>query len=391
MDELGQLASAAGARVVGRVIQERDKPHSRTFIGPGKAQEIGELAKALGATMVVFDDELSPSQQQHLEEEIRVKVLDRTALILDIFAQRAQTSEGKLQVELAQLEYNLPRLRGLWLHLSRLGGGIGTRGPGETQLEVDRRRVRQRISRIKRELKEVAKNRETQRKKRHESAAMTASLVGYTNAGKSTLLNALTGADVLVEDKLFATLDSTSRRLKAANHHPIVISDTVGFINKLPHQLVAAFRSTLDEVRDADLLLHVVDASQPNMREQMMAVETVLEEIGAAEKPRLTVMNKVDLLSDADIKRLKKIYPDAIPVSAAEGTGIDELVERIESALSANFITVSLKIPYENGNVIQLIHAVGRVEAIEHRPDGIALKAEIPKSELSKIADYVEV
>ncbi len=391
MDELGRLAMAAGARVVGRVIQERDKPHSRTFIGPGKAKEIADLAKARGATMVVFDDELSPSQQQHLEEEIGVKVLDRTALILDIFAQRAHTSEGKLQVELAQLEYNLPRLRGLWLHLSRLGGGIGTRGPGETQLEVDRRRVRQRISRIKRELREVAKNRETQRKKRHESSVLTVSLVGYTNAGKSTLLNALTGADVLVEDKLFATLDSTSRRLKAADRHQIVISDTVGFISKLPHQLVAAFRSTLDEVRDADLLVHVVDASHPNMREQMTAVESVLEEIGAAEKPRLMAMNKIDLLDEGDRKRLEKLYPDAVAVSAVEGTGMDELVQKIETALSANFISVNLKIPYEDGNVVQLVHAVGRVEKMEHRPDGMALKAEIPRSELSKVSRYVEV
>lgn len=349
------------------------------------------MAKASGATMVVFDDELSPSQQQHLEEEIGVKVLDRTALILDIFAQRAHTSEGKLQVELAQLEYNLPRLRGLWLHLSRLGGGIGTRGPGETQLEVDRRRVRQRIQRIKRELKEVAKNRETQRKKRHESAVYTVSLVGYTNAGKSTLLNALTGAEVLVEDKLFATLDSTSRCLKTPNHQPIVISDTVGFINKLPHQLVAAFRSTLDEVRDADLLLHVVDASHPNMREQMDAVESVLEEIGAAEKPRLTVLNKIDLLGDGDRERLRKVYPDAVLISAVSGAGLEDLVDKIESDLSGNFVKVNLKIPYENGNVVQLVRAIGRIARIDHLAEGMSVEAEIPKSEFSKIARYVEV
>ncbi|MHB0975987.1 MAG: GTPase HflX [Candidatus Aquicultorales bacterium] len=390
LDELEQLAQAAGAEVVGRVLQERDRRHSRTFIGPGKVVEIGEMAKALGATMVLFDDELSPSQQQNIEADVTVKVLDRTALILDIFAQRAQSSEGKMQVELAQLEYNMPRLRGLWLHLERLGGGIGTRGPGETQLESDRRRARQRIQQIRRELKGVARARETQRKQRRKSSVYTASLVGYTNAGKSTLLNTLTGAHVLVEDKLFATLDSTSRRLSIGNHQPIVVSDTVGFINKLPHQLVAAFRSTLDEVREADLLLHVVDASSQDMEDQIRAVERVLKEIGVEEKPVLLVLNKIDLLDQAERLRLKMLCKDAIMVSAESGEGSEELIDAIEEKLSANFVKVKLAVPYANGDVVQKVHDSGKVLAEDHREDGTHIEVELPKTELPKVSRYVE-
>lgn len=390
MDELAQLVMAAGAEVVARVSQERDRIHSRTFIGPGKVEEIAEIAKSLNATMVVFDDELSPSQQRHIEEAVSVKVLDRTAIILDIFAQRARSSEGKLQVELAQLEYNMPRLRGLWLHLERLGGGIGTRGPGETQLESDRRRARQQIQHIKKELKEVAKHREVQRKQRRASAVFTVSLVGYTNAGKSTLLNALTGSDVLVENKLFATLDSTSRRLSMPNHQPIVLSDTVGFINKLPHQLVAAFRSTLDEVREADLLLHVVDASRPDMEEEIRAVETVLDELGTAERPQMLVLNKVDLVDEAQRGRLLKVYSEAIEVSAVTGFGLDELVERIERRLAANFVKLKLTVPYAKGDVVQHLHDTGKVLSEEHREDGTHLEVEIPKAELPKVSRFVE-
>ncbi|MCL5291187.1 MAG: GTPase HflX [Actinobacteria bacterium] len=390
MDELHQLATTAGAKVVDRVVQQREKVHSRTFVGPGKAEEIAGIARAHDATMVVFDDELSPSQQRHVEEEIEIKVLDRTALILDIFAQRAQSLEGKLQVELAQLEYNLPRLRGLWLHLSRLGGGIGTRGPGETQLEVDRRRARQRIGHIKRELSEVAKNRGVQRERRHRANVYTVSLVGYTNAGKSTLLNALTDARALVEDKLFATLDSMSRRLKVRNHQRIVISDTVGFIKKLPHQLVAAFRSTLDEVRDADLLLHVVDASHPRLEEQVKAVESILDEIGAAEKPRLDVLNKMDLIEPVEQDRLQQLFPGAIMISAANDLGLDGLIEEIESRLARNFVKVRLMVPFKNGNVVQHIHATGKVVSEEHRADGTHIEAEIPKAEMARVSRFVE-
>lgn len=318
-----------------RVSQTKEKPHVRTYIGPGKTEEVGLLAESLDANLVILDDDLSASQQHNLEDALERKVIDRTALILDIFAQHAHSSEGKLQVELAQLNYLLPRLTGRGVELSRLGGGIGTRGPGETKLEVDRRRIRHRIANLKRELKHVAQNRAIQRKRREKSGVFSISLVGYTNTGKSTLLNALTDAQVLVEDKLFATLDSTTRRLLLPNHQPIVLSDTVGFIHKLPHQLVAAFRSTLEEVRKADLLLHVIDASHPQMREQMRAVDGVLGEIGVVGEPAINVFNKQDLLDGQTKESLRTQYPDGVLVSAQTGEGLEDLIREIEKRVPA--------------------------------------------------------
>jgi len=310
LEELEQLALTAGAEVVERIIQFRDRPHSATFIGPGKAEELKILADELEVDLIIFDDEISASQQHHLEEIIQRKIVDRTALILDIFAQRAHSSEGKLQVELAQLNYLLPRLTGKGVDLSRLGGGIGTRGPGETKLEVDRRRIRHRIQHLKKELKHIAQNRVTQRRRRQKAGIFSISLVGYTNAGKSTLLNLLTKAQVFVENKLF---------------------DTVGFIHKLPHQLIAAFRSTLEEVRRADLLLHIIDAAHPLLRNQIASVAQVLGELGVAGKPTIEVFNKIDLLNQEEIERLKRQFPAAVFVSALTGEGIENLLAKIEA------------------------------------------------------------
>lgn len=336
LNELEQLALTAGAEVVHRITQSRDKPHLRTYIGLGKAEEIRTLADDLDINLVVFDDDLSASQQRHLEDIFERKVLDRTALILDIFAQRAHSSEGKLQVELAQLNYLLPRLTGKGVELSRLGGGIGTRGPGETKLEVDRRRIRHRIQHLRRELKHIAQNRNIQRQHRQKAGIFSISLVGYTNAGKSTLLNLLTKADAFVENKLFATLDSTTRRLFLSHNQIVLLSDTVGFIHKLPHQLIAAFRSTLEEVRQANLLLHLIDAAHPLMREQITAVGQVLGELGITEKPMISVFNKIDLLSGEELKNLKKHFPDSLFISALTGKGTENLLKEIEEKVSAS-------------------------------------------------------
>jgi len=337
LDELEQLVSTAGGDVVSRIIQHRDKPHVRTFIGPGKAEEIRQIASSLNAQLVVFDNDLSPSQQKNLEDIIPgYKIIDRTGIILDIFAQHAHSAEGKLQVELAQLNYLLPRLKGMWQHLERLGGGIGTRGPGETQLETDKRIMKKRIQRLTKELEELKKNRSIQRKRRQKHGIFNVALVGYTNAGKSTLINALTGAEVLVEDKLFATLDSTTRKLDYIDGKEVVLSDTVGFIRKLPHQLIAAFRSTLDEVRMADLLLHVVDASHPQMEAQIEAVEDVLKTLEVDDKPQILVFNKIDLTNESDRKRLKKLYPDSILVSAKLDIGLNDIRSLIKEFINSN-------------------------------------------------------
>ncbi len=317
------------------------------------------MAEILEADLIVFDHDLTPSQEHNLEDTIGRKVLDRTALILDIFAQHAHSSEGKLQVELAQNIYRLPRLRGKGIELSRLGGGIGTRGPGETKLEVDRRRIRRHIQYLKKELFRVRQNRATQRKKRKKAGVSSISIVGYTNAGKSTLLNTLTKADVLVEGKLFATLDSTSRRLLLPSKQTVVFSDTVGFIKKLPHQLIASFRSTLDEIKEASLILHIIDASHPQMEKQIEAAENVLEEIGAAEKPRLNVFNKNDRLSEIEIERLRKRFPDGIFISALLGQGIEKLLKVIDERVSRERVRVRLQIPFERGDLIQKIHEEG--------------------------------
>jgi GTP-binding protein HflX len=390
LDELEQLVITAGAEVASRIIQVRETPHSRTFIGPGKAEEIKDLAQSLNADIVIFDSELTPSQQHNLEDIMSRKVIDRTALILDIFAQHAHSSEGKLQVELAQLVYLLPRIKGRGVELSRLGGGIGTRGPGEQKLEVDRRRIRKRIQHLRQELSHVSQNRSIQRKKRKRAAVFSVSIVGYTNAGKSTLLNALTDAHVHVEDKLFATLDSTTRKLKLPSHQSVVLSDTVGFIKKLPHQLVASFRSTLDEVREANLLLNIIDASHPQMREQIEAVEVVLSEIGAAEKPRINVFNKVDILSDSEIDQFKKRYPEGVFVSALKKEGIDGVIQKIDEIVSSSLVQVEFKISFDKSNLIEKIYRVGRVISEKHSPHGTKIVAEIPKTSVGEFESLLK-
>ncbi len=323
LGELALLADTAGAVVLDQVVQRRGTLHPATFVGRGKLDEIKSQVGALGADLAIFDDDLSPAQVRNLEKALAVKVIDRSELILDIFARRARTRESRLQVELAQLEYTLPRLTGLWKHLERQAGGIGTRGPGETQLEVDRRRVRERIATLKRELLAVAREREVQSRRRR--GEFRAALVGYTNAGKSTLFNALTRADVLVEDRLFATLDSTTRKMVSPERAVALVTDTVGFIRKLPHHLVASFRSTLMETIEADLLLHVVDAADPEFREQMAAVEQVLEEIVERPRPALLIFNKADRLAPEPAAGLRVEFPGSFVISALDGQGVDSL------------------------------------------------------------------
>jgi GTP-binding protein HflX len=393
--ELERLTDTAGAAIVGTVTQKMHSPDSRTFVGKGKAEEIAELARTTKATAVVFDDDLTPSQQANLEDIIGkdARVLDRTALILDIFALHAVSREGKLQVELAQLEYVLPRLRGMWGHLmaERLGGGRGTRfGAGESQLESDRRLTRHRISELKRDLKRVAQERAIQRKSRSRSGVYRVSLVGYTNAGKSTLLNALTGADVLVADQLFATLDATTRATELPEGRKVTVTDTVGFIHKLPHGLVEAFKSTLDETREADLLVHVVDISGDQAREQMDAVAVVLGEIGVADKPQLVVHNKADLLSADDRALLLSKSPNAVLVSAATGEGLDALRERIATEAARGSRTVTLLIPYEHGEIVGLAHEQAQVIAEEHTNEGTRITARVPSELAARFAPYVE-
>ena len=366
-----------------------DKPNVRTYIGPGKAEEVWQIARAQGADLVIFDVDLSPSQQRSLEDIMpKVKIIDRTGIILDIFAQHAHSAEGKLQVELAQLNYLLPRLRGMWQHLERLGGGIGTRGPGETQLESDKRMMRKRIQRLTREIEEIKKNRSVQRKRRKKQGIFNVALVGYTNAGKSTLLNALTGSEVLVEDKLFATLDSTTRRMSVNHRKEIVISDTVGFIKKLPHQLIAAFRSTLDEVRMADLLLHVVDASHPQVEEQIKAVEDVLRALEVDDKPQILVFNKSDLVSEIDRARLRKIYPGSVQVSAAQGENLDSIRIAIEEEIRKRLVRLRLIVPYSQGAVLQRIYSSGIIISENHTPEGTDIIVDVPEIDAKEYAPF---
>ena len=338
MEELASLAKTADVEVVGKMKQRLERP-SRTYLGSGKLKDLIGMKDETGYNVVILDDELSPRQQRNLEDALDAKVIDRTALILDIFARRAQTHEGKLQVELAQNEYLLPRLAGQWSHLERLGGGVGTRGPGEMQLESDRRLVERRIHRLKKELGEVRKHRTLYRTNRRRSGVLVAALVGYTNAGKSTLLNTLSGAEVLVEDKLFATLDPTTRRLRLPNGQTVLLTDTVGFIHKLPPTVVAAFRATLEELEEADLLLHVVDITHKNAAEQCQTVEDILADLGLEQKPRLTLLNKVDLLGPGvptpeELEERLQIAPEGmLLVSASQGTGLDRLLQRISATL----------------------------------------------------------
>ena len=379
LDELAELADTAGAEAVGRVIQNRESMHPGTYIGSGKIDEVRELAAALQADGVICDDELTPAQLRGLEQELDLKVMDRTLVILDIFAQHATTSEGKLQVELAQLRYRLARLTGKGIAMSRLGGGIGTRGPGEKKLETDRRLIKSRIARLNRELKEMQIHRDTARKKRLNEAVPVAAIVGYTNAGKSTLLNALTGAGILAEDKLFATLDPTTRRMELPSGQSILLTDTVGFIRKLPHHLVEAFKSTLEEARYADYILHVVDSVSPQMDAQMEAVYETLDRLGIAGKPVITLFNKRDLAAGSELPK----DPNAvrtIGISAGTGAGLKELQEVLEEQLRNSRVQVEKLFPYAQAGDIQRIRRYGQVLEEEYREDGIYIKAWMPRN-----------
>ncbi len=377
LKELEELAKTAGAEVLELFIQSREQPHPGTYLGSGRIMELKERIRELEADGIICDDELTPAQARNLSDKLDTKVLDRSLLILDIFAGRAVTSEGKIQVELAQLRYRATRLTGKGTALSRLGGGIGTRGPGESKLETDRRAIHGRISRLKAELKEVVRHREQQREKRKGSAIPVIAIVGYTNAGKSTLLNTLTGADILAEDKLFATLDPTTRSLSLPGGEEVLLTDTVGFIRKLPHHLVEAFRSTLEEARYADLILHVVDASNPQAEKQMHVVYETLRELGVKEKPVVTLWNKQDLLTDP--RRLRDFQSDrSICVSSKTGEGLEELKSALDQILYADQIRISRCYPYDQAGKVALIRKYGRLLEEEYTGEGIRVLAMVP-------------
>ena len=384
LDELAALLDTAGGVCLGTVLQNKASPDPRTFIGEGKAEEVKELAGRLGADIVIFDNPLSPSQQRVLTEELGVTVMDRSALILDIFAKRARTSEGRLQVALAQYKYLLPRLTGMWKHLERQEGAIGTRGPGETQLESDRRVLRRKISKLESELKDVRRVRATQRERRIKNEVPVVAIVGYTNAGKSTLLNALTGADIPANNRLFDTLDTTTRTLEISDTCTVLISDTVGFISKLPHQLVDAFKATLEELVFADLLLHVIDASGPNWREQADVVDRLIVELGAAETPRLEVFNKCDL-AGGDILPHGE---DIVSVSAKTGAGLDRLLAAIGKRLDAGVRRVELRLPYDKGGVLDALYREAKVEKVDYG-ETIAVTAVCTPKTLGRVRQYI--
>jgi len=380
LSELAELLKTAGVGVVGEMVQRREQPHPNTYLGPGKVAEAKAAAKEVDANLIACDDELTARQERNLEEAVGLPVVDRTTVILDIFASHAGSAEGKLQVELAQLEYNLARMRGLWSHLERLGGGIGTRGPGETQIETDRRLARDRIAALRRRLEHVKGTRAVQRAERERASLPTIALVGYTNAGKSTLLNAMTGAEVGVRDRLFHTLDPTTRELRLSGRAHL-LTDTVGFISKLPHQLVDAFGATLEETRRADLLAHVLDASAPEEQAEIMqqSVEQTLEEIGAGEQPRLLVLNKIDLI-DADARdELRLRHPDAVLVSGETGEGLEELGERIEHELAHTLRRLELLVPYKDGGSLAELHDVAGEVSREDTPEGVRVRALVPE------------
>ncbi len=377
--ELEELADTAGARVVDVLTQRREQPDPRTYLGKGKAEELKTVVEVAEATLVIFDGELSPSQQRNLEKVLEVQVLDRTGLILDIFAQRANTAEGKLQVELAQLEYLLPRLTNMWSHLSRIRGGIGLRGPGETQLEVDRRRVRERIGVLKHKVEDLRQWRSAQRSQRAQAQIPLISLVGYTNAGKSTLLNALAQADIFVEDKLFATLDPTTRDVHFPNGTRALVSDTVGFIRNLPTQLVTAFRATLEEVLSADILVHVVDASNQAWVEQEDTVNQVLNELGAADKPTVIAFNKMDRVDDPVVlHHLAHRYPHVVFLAAREARGIAELEEVLLTVFRSSWQDIALLLPLSAGDLVAELHARGEVTEEDYRENGVYLTGRAP-------------
>jgi GTPase len=389
LSELEELLRTAGVAVVGELVQHRDRPHPNTYLGPGKVAEAKEAARACDANLVACDDELTPRQERNLEEALGLPVVDRTAVILDIFAAHASSGEGKLQVELAQLEYNLARMRGLWSHLERLGGGIGTRGPGETQIETDRRLARDRIAALRRRLKHVRGTRAVMRAERERAALPTVALAGYTNAGKSTLLNALTGAEVGVRDRLFHTLDPSTRTWRPAGR-AFLLTDTVGFIRKLPHQLVDAFGATLEETRRADLLLHVLDASapEPQAREMRRSVEAVLREIGAEETPQLLVLNKVDLLDAEARHELRLRHPEAALVSGVTGEGLQELGERVEREFRRTLCPVDLLVPYTHGGSLAELHEVAGEVTRQDTPEGVRVRALVPARLAARFARF---
>lgn len=384
MEELADLLETAGGVCVGTVFQNKDAPDPRTFIGEGKAAEVKELVGAMGADMVVVDNPLSPSQQRVLSEELGVQVLDRAALILDIFAQRARTREGRLQVELAQYQYLLPRLLGMWTHLERQEGAIGTRGPGETQLETDRRHIRRKIQKLREELEQVRRVRATQRTRREKNEVPVVAIVGYTNAGKSTLLNRLTGSDIPANNRLFDTLDTTTRTLEISDTCTVLLSDTVGFIRKLPHHLVEAFKATLEELSYADLLLHVIDASNPLWREQAAVVEQLIVELGAEQTPRIDVFNKCDRFTG-------DILPhgaDIVSISAKTGQGLDELLKKIGGRLDTGACRVVLRLPYDQGGVVDMLHRQAKVERVDYG-EAIEVEAVCTPVQLGRLKDYI--
>lgn len=383
VEELARLAETAGLVVVGSVTQKLSRPVAGSYIGSGKLDEVRDMREDLAYDLVIADEELSPGQQRRLEEALGVKVLDRTALILDIFARRARTHEGRLQVEVALLEYRLPRLTRMWTHLSRQAvGGVGLRGPGETQLEVDRRAARARIARLKDLLGEIHTHRELYRSRRRDRAVPVIALVGYTNAGKSSLLNALAGAEARAEDKLFATLDPTTRRVRLPNGREVLLTDTVGFINRLPTTLVDAFRSTLEEIRDADLVLHVLDITHANAHEQVETVHQVLSELGVLDKPTIAVLNKLDLLdagtSATALARDLGLPGDQVAISTTKGTGLDALLKQLEESLERLLVPTAVLIPYNRQDLVQVFQREGQVSTLDFREDGAAIVGQLP-------------
>jgi len=389
LSELGELLRTAGVAVVGEMVQRREQPHPNSYLGPGKVAEAKAQAQECDANLIACDDELTARQERNLEEALGLPVVDRTTVILDIFASHAGSAEGKLQVELAQLEYNMARMRGLWSHLERLGGGIGTRGPGETQIETDRRLARNRIAALRRRLEHVKGTRAVQRAERERAALPTVALVGYTNAGKSTLLNALTGAEVGVRDRLFHTLDPTTRTLRLSGR-PHLLTDTVGFISKLPHQLIDAFAATLEETRRAELLVHVLDASAPEAQREVMrqAVEQTLEEIGVGERPRILALNKVDLLDEQAREELRFAHPDAVLVSGADGEGLVGLGERIERDLAHTLRPLDLLVPYADGGSLAELHELAGEVSREDTAEGVRVRALVPARLAERFARF---